>query len=147
MGNIRRILVVMVLKPGLLKLIAFNVVLLIFTISAAFSQCPGFSSKNTNISVDQSSGTVSISTSSETDFRSVRILIWNFDDKTYYFDSGHIERTKENISVNVRINSKDLMIKRLPPGDYSVVVEKAGCKLNQIGLGYSGLPDSGIKIE
>jgi hypothetical protein len=112
-----------------------------------FAQCPQLNSENTKTSFDKNSRQVTILTTSETDFISQRVIIWEYDEAVYYYDSKNKVTVKNVPELIITISSKKIFISGLPSGDYSVIIDKEGCKQQVIGLGYSGFPNSGIRME
>ena len=75
-------------------------------------------------------------------------MVYNFDDARFYYDSWYRESAVNNVArIKIRISPQEINIRDLPPGDFSIVIDTQGCKRRIIGRGYSGFPDSAIRIE
>jgi hypothetical protein len=147
MGVIWRIFRLMVYKHGHRKYFALSIFFMIISIDPVFSQCPGFSSKNTNISVEPDQGNFSIKLNSDINLNTLRVMLYNYDAPGYYYDSWNRERVNDVSGLRVMVNPENISVRGLPAGDFSIIIEKEGCKKQVIGLGYSGFPNSAIKIE
>ena len=126
------------------------VLLILFTFflnNRLYAQCPEFSLKNTNIDVNEARGNISISTSVNINFSLVRVMLYDFNEAKFYFDSDHRENVTEIRGLNVRIYTNRIESRGLPAGDFGIVIEKQGCQKQVIGSGYSGFPNSAIKID
>jgi hypothetical protein len=69
------------------------------------------------------------------------------DNRSYYFDSERNKPVVQDQKLSFDIKSNELIIKRLLPGDYVIILENDGCEKQIIGWGYSGLPNSAIRIH
>jgi hypothetical protein len=69
------------------------------------------------------------------------------DDGSYYFDSERKKKVVDIKGLSVNIKSNSLVISKLIPGDFVIILEKPGCEKQVIGWGYSALPNSGIRIQ
>lgn len=134
-----------------LKKLAFvtSVLTLIFFIPfvSAFAQCPDINPEEVEINVDQASKQIMIYSTGDMNFRGMAISLYNMDDGSYYFDS---EKKKQVVGVrglSVNIRNSELEIKNLIPGDYVIIIENPGCEKQLIGWGYSGLPNSAIRVQ
>ncbi len=134
-------------KHGNSKFLFSILFLLLFSPVIIYGQCPALSSKNTNIKVDASKGEISISTTVGVNFAASRILLYDYDQPAYYYDSWHRENITNSNKLDIRINPGEIEIKNLPAGDYAIIVDRQGCGRAVLGRGFSGFPDSGIKIE
>ena len=74
-------------------------------------------------------------------------MVYDYDEAKFYFDSWNREKIVDLRGVNVRIGSDRIEIQGLPAGDFGIVVENQGCPKQVIGSGYSGFPNSAIKID
>ena len=146
MGNIQQVMWILMIWPlqrlSLILLFVFT----IFFSHSAYSQCPQISVNSTNIATDNKKGNITISTTADVNFLSVRVMLYNFDEAVYYYDSWNRENIPNHLKFNIGINSNSINIKDLPQGDYAIVIEQQGCKKQVLGLGYSGFPNSAIKI-
>jgi hypothetical protein len=134
-----------------LKKLAFGtfVTLLIFFISSISTraQCPEVHPEEIEIQVDQSIRQIKIQSVSEINFRQVGLSLYNMDNGTYYFDSERKKQVVDSKGLSVNIKSNSLVVNKLMPGDYVIIIENPGCEKQVIGWGYSGLPNSGIRIK
>ena len=133
--------------PFWLKWTHFFVSLLIVFHLQAFGQCPKFNSGNISISVDKDAKTISLTTTSDINFSTTRVKLYDFSESAYYYDSWRREHIKTDSNIKVRIFSKEINVSDLPAGDFTIVVEVQGCKEQALGLDYSGFPYSAIKID
>ena len=125
-----------------------TIILFILTMTIeVYGQCPNLDKGNTKISLNKSNKSISVSTTAEIDLSATRVMVYEFDEGVYYYDSRHLEKTKNIKEITVTVYSQEINVQGLPSGDFSIVVEKSGCKLQALGLGYSGFPNSAIRIE
>jgi hypothetical protein len=115
--------------------------------SPALAQCPEINSEQIKIQVDQSLRQIRIQNNSDINLRQVGLSLYNMDDGSYYFDSERKKQVVDIKGLSVNIKSNSLVISRLIPGDFVIIVEKPGCEKKVIGWGYSELPNSGIRIQ
>lgn len=137
-------------QPVLKKLAlgTFVTLLVFFTsILAVNGQCPEIKPDDVEIQVDQSLRQINIQYASEINFRRMGLSLYNMDDGSYYFDSERKKTVVESRGLSLNIRSSSLVINKLLPGDYVIIIENPGCEKQVIGWGYSGLPHSGIRIQ
>ena len=120
---------------------------LLFSDQNGTVQCPAFDNNNTIITIDNPGNGFKVTTNLEIDFSSMRILIYDYETANYFYDSWNREDVHFEDSLKLFSTSNSIHVTGLPPGDFSVITEISGCPVKQIGLGFSGFPNSAIKIE
>lgn len=137
-----------------MKMMYFNIfnrgliflsVLLVFILSSTsgFSQCLEKElvslklTSNNELEIDLSSFSGNLT--------SYQLRIYNYE-TTNDFISINLSSAQE---VNIEINrvEKRIIIKGIPEGDYLVIFENSACQNIYVGEGFSGFPNSGIRIE
>lgn len=123
----------------------FLSVLLVFILSSTsgFSQCLEKElvslklTSNNELEIDLSSFSGNLT--------SYQLRIYNYE-TTNDFISINLSSAQE---VNIEINrvEKRIIIKGIPEGDYLVIFENSACQNIYVGEGFSGFPNSGIRIE
>lgn len=111
------------------------------------AQCPDINPEEVEIVVDQSNRQITMRYGADINFRQMNLSLYNMDDESYYFDSERKKQVVDIKGLSVNIKNNSLVINKLIPGDYVIVIENPGCEKQVIGWGYSGLPNSGIRIQ
>ena len=122
-------------------------ILLIITSFSASGQCPDFAKEFFNIETSQNTIQIEALKEFDEDFTSMRVLIYNLDNKQYYFDTQGKEKIDESRRANVTINRNYININGITPGDFVLLLEPNGCPQKMVGWGYSGFPNSAIRIK
>jgi len=126
-----------------------SVLTLIFytSVISAFAQCPEISSDEIEIDVDQGTRRIDIRADSDINFRRMALSLYNMDDGAYYYDTEKRKDVVDIRGLSVNVRSNELEVRNLIPGDFVIIIENNGCAKQVIGWGFSGLPNSGIRIE
>jgi hypothetical protein len=138
------------IQPVLKKLAFVTLVLALIFFTpfvSAVAQCPDINPEEIEINVDQSSKQITVYSTRETNFRGMDISLYNMDDGSYYFDSKRRKEVVDVRGLSVSIRNNELEIKNLIPGDFVIIIENPGCEKQVIGWGYSGLPNSAIRVQ
>jgi len=137
-------------QPVLKKLAHGTLVLMLIFLNSfntVNAQCPIIDQNDVEIEVTQSKGQIDITCLADIDFRRMGLSLYNMDNGSYYFDSERKKPVVEGQKLTFDIKSNQLIIKKLLPGDYVIIIENSGCEKQIIGWGYSGLPNSAIRIQ
>jgi hypothetical protein len=137
-----------------MKMINFNTIkrgliflslVLVFILSGSygFSQCLEKDLVSLNLNNDEELE-INLSNFSG-NLTSYQLRLYNYETTNDFISVNLTGVQGSNIEFNR--NEKKIIIKSIPAGDYLVIFENSACQNIYVGEGFSGFPNSGIRIE
>ena len=118
------------------------VLVLIFSSSLSYSQC--LSKELVSVELNNDELTIDLRNYSG-DLKSYKLRIYNYE-RADDFISVNLFNTN-SIDVEFNNNENVIIIKNISEGDYLIIFENSACDNIYVGEGFSGFPNSGIRIE